>query len=212
VPSIEPDMIDNLAQPTACSLILLVGGSFRMEVGRGLVYPRQTMLDDVQIGTSSYVVVKVEMVHDNSKGLKLEVPRDDTTLTMQDAITRRVQWRRTSIDFDPSVAASVLTTCSQSNTSLTLIFPEARLSPSPNPEQLRLSPIRERLRSSPIQEQPRKSPIQEHLCWSTPQTQSTLLPTPDQPQAKATKDVRGKSHPQRRKISSKATKGKQKLN
>jgi hypothetical protein len=50
------------------------------------------MLDDVQIDTSSYVVVKVDMMHENSKDLKLEVPPDDTTLTMQDAITRRVQW------------------------------------------------------------------------------------------------------------------------
>jgi hypothetical protein len=50
-PSIEPDMIDNLAQPIACSLMLLVGGSFQMEVGRGLVYPCQTLLDDVQIDT-----------------------------------------------------------------------------------------------------------------------------------------------------------------
>jgi hypothetical protein len=91
-PSIEPDTIDNLAQPTACSLMLLVG-SFRMEVGRGLVYPRQTMLDDVQIDTSSYVVVKVDMVHDNSKDPKLEVPPDDMTLTIQDAVARRVQWR-----------------------------------------------------------------------------------------------------------------------
>jgi hypothetical protein len=40
LPSIEPDTIDNMAQPTSCSLILLVGGIFRMEVGRGLVYPR----------------------------------------------------------------------------------------------------------------------------------------------------------------------------
>jgi hypothetical protein len=36
-----------------------------MEVGRGLVYPHQTMLDDVQIDTSSYAVVKLYMVHDN---------------------------------------------------------------------------------------------------------------------------------------------------
>jgi hypothetical protein len=64
-----------------------------MEVGRGLVYPCQTMLDDVQIDTSSYAVVKVDMVHDNSKDLKLEVPPDDMTLTMQDAVVRRVQWR-----------------------------------------------------------------------------------------------------------------------
>jgi hypothetical protein len=30
-----------------------------MEVGRGLVYPCQTMLDDVEIDVSSYVVIKV---------------------------------------------------------------------------------------------------------------------------------------------------------
>jgi hypothetical protein len=84
-------MIDNLVQPTTCNLILLVGGSFRKEVRRGLVYSRQTMLNDIQIDTSSYVVVKVDMVHDNSKDLKLEVPPNDMTLTMRDAATRRVQ-------------------------------------------------------------------------------------------------------------------------
>jgi hypothetical protein len=52
-----------------------------MEVGRGLVYPCQTMLDNVQIDTSSYAVVKMDMVHDNSKHLKLSVPPDDTKLT-----------------------------------------------------------------------------------------------------------------------------------
>jgi hypothetical protein len=61
---------------------MLFGGSFQMEVGRGLVYPCQTMLDDVQIDTSSYDVVKVDMVHENSKDLKLEMPPDDMTLTM----------------------------------------------------------------------------------------------------------------------------------
>jgi hypothetical protein len=44
-----------------------------MEVRRGLVYPCQTMLDDVQIDTSFYVVVKVDMVQENSKDLKLKV-------------------------------------------------------------------------------------------------------------------------------------------
>jgi hypothetical protein len=39
-PSIESDMIDNLVQRTACNLILLVRRIFRMEVRRGLVYPR----------------------------------------------------------------------------------------------------------------------------------------------------------------------------
>jgi hypothetical protein len=61
-----------------------------MEVGRGLVYPCQTMLDDIKINISSYVVVKVDMVNENLIDLKLEVPPDDTMLTMQDAVTRRV--------------------------------------------------------------------------------------------------------------------------
>jgi hypothetical protein len=81
-----------------------------MEVRRGLMYPCQTILDDVKIGTSSYDVVKVDMVHDNSKDLKLEVPPDDTTLTMRDAVTRRVQLRWTSIDVDPSATALVSST------------------------------------------------------------------------------------------------------
>jgi hypothetical protein len=134
-------MIDNLAQPTACNLILLDGESFQMEVGRGLVYPYQTMLDNVEIDISYYAMVKVDMVHENLKDLKLVVPPDDTTLTMRDAVTIRVQWRRTSVDVDPSVAASVSTNPSQPNTSPALIFPETRLSPSPNREQLRLSLI-----------------------------------------------------------------------
>jgi hypothetical protein len=93
------------------------------------VYLCQTMLDDVQIDTSSYAVVKVDMVHDNSKDLKLEVSPDDTTLTMWDVVTRRVQWRWTSIDIDPSAVASASTTPSQLNTSPALMSPKAHLSP-----------------------------------------------------------------------------------
>jgi hypothetical protein len=62
-----------------------------MEVGKGLVYPHQTLLDDIQIDTSAYVAVKVDMVDENMKNMKLEVPLDDTTLTMRVAITRTVQ-------------------------------------------------------------------------------------------------------------------------
>jgi hypothetical protein len=64
-----------------------------MVIGRGLVYPHQIKLDNIEIDTSSYAMVKVDMVHDNSKDLKLEVPPDNMTLTMRDAITRRIQWR-----------------------------------------------------------------------------------------------------------------------
>jgi hypothetical protein len=82
LPSIEADTIDNLPQPTSCSHILLVGWSFRMLVKRGIVYPRQTMLDGMEIDISSYVVIKVDMVHENLKDLKLKVPPDDAMLTV----------------------------------------------------------------------------------------------------------------------------------
>jgi hypothetical protein len=49
------------------------------------------MLVDIQINASSYDVVKVDMVYENLKNLKLEVPLDDTTLAVWDAVTRRVR-------------------------------------------------------------------------------------------------------------------------
>jgi hypothetical protein len=99
-----------------------------MEPKRGLVYPRQATLVDVQINESSYVVVKVDMVHENLNDLKLKVPLDNTTLTIWDVVTRRVQWRRISIDVDPSAATSASTTISQPNTAPALIFLEMRSS------------------------------------------------------------------------------------
>jgi hypothetical protein len=56
-----------------------------------------------------------------------------------------------------------------------------------------------------------RSPIQDQSCRSPPRTQSTPLPAPDQPQPKATKNVRGKSLSQQQKMSSKGTKGKKPL-
>jgi hypothetical protein len=61
-----------------------------MKVRKRLVYPHQTMLDDVEIDVSSYSVLKVDMAHENSEDLKLEVPLDDAMMTMQDAVTRRI--------------------------------------------------------------------------------------------------------------------------
>jgi hypothetical protein len=52
------------------------------------------------------------------------VPPDDTILTLWDAIIRRVQWRRISIDVDPSVVASVSATASQLNTAPASIIPD----------------------------------------------------------------------------------------
>jgi hypothetical protein len=90
-----------------------------MEVGKGIIYPRMYTLDDVPIDSVSFAVVKVDMVHENAKNLNLEVAPDDTTLTMRDAVIRRVQWRRTSIDVDPAaILASTTPSLSQQHTIL----------------------------------------------------------------------------------------------
>jgi hypothetical protein len=118
------------------------------------------MLDDIQIDTSSYAVVRVYMVHDNSKDLKLKVPPDDTTLTMRNAVARMVHRRWTTMDIDPTAASTL--------TSPDLMSLEACLPLSSNPELLDLSPIREqlppiieKLQKSLIRDQPHPSPILE---------------------------------------------------
>jgi hypothetical protein len=90
-----------------------------MEVRKGIVYPRMYTLDDVPIDSVSFVVVKVDMMHENAKNLNLEVPPpNDTTLTLWDAVTRRVKWR-TSIDVDPAaISASTTLSLSQQHTIL----------------------------------------------------------------------------------------------
>jgi hypothetical protein len=48
------------------------------------------MLDNVTIDVSSYDMVKVDLVHENLKDLKQEVPLDDMMLTPTQAVSRRV--------------------------------------------------------------------------------------------------------------------------
>jgi hypothetical protein len=67
-----------LVHPITLNLVVVVGGSYRMEVGKRLVYQHLALLDDALIGGASYALVKVDMVHENTKNLKLEVPPDDT--------------------------------------------------------------------------------------------------------------------------------------
>jgi hypothetical protein len=89
-PSLEPNTIDTLAHPTPCNLIINISGDYRMEVRKGIIYPRMYTLDDVSIDSVSFTVVKVDMVHENAKNLNLEVALDDTILTMRGEGTRRV--------------------------------------------------------------------------------------------------------------------------
>jgi hypothetical protein len=116
-PSLEPDTIDTLAHPTPYNLIITISGDYRMEVEKGIVYPRLYTLDNVPSDSVSFTVVKVGVVHENVKNLNLDVEPNDTTLTLPDAVTRSVQWRRTSIDIDPAaISASTTKSLSQQHT------------------------------------------------------------------------------------------------
>jgi hypothetical protein len=87
-----------------------------MEVGKGIIYLRMYTLDDVPVDSISFIMVKVDMMHENAKNLNLEVAPDDTTLTLWDAVTRRVQWR-TSIDVDlAAISTSTTPSLSQQHT------------------------------------------------------------------------------------------------
>jgi hypothetical protein len=122
--SLEPDTIDNFAQPIACSLVLMIGGSFRMEVWERASVSTS---DHVWWCPDRHIILCCgQGGHDawEFKNLKLKVPPDDTILTLWDAIIRRVQWRRISIDVDPSVVASVSATASQLNTAPASIIPD----------------------------------------------------------------------------------------
>jgi hypothetical protein len=55
-------------------------------------------------------VVKIDLLHEFAKNIKLDVPPDDTTTTLRDAVARRVQWRRAGIHIDPADADLVPTT------------------------------------------------------------------------------------------------------
>jgi hypothetical protein len=112
-PSLEPDMVDTMAHPTPYNLIITISGDYRMKVEKGILYPRMYTLDDVPIDSVSFDVAKMDIVHKNTNNLNLEAAPDDTTLTLWDAVTRRVQWRRTSMNVEPT-ALSVSTTPSLS--------------------------------------------------------------------------------------------------
>jgi hypothetical protein len=66
-PSLELDMINNLTHLTSCNFVVLVRGSYQMEVGKELVYPDLALLDYALIDSANFVAVKVDTVQENVK-------------------------------------------------------------------------------------------------------------------------------------------------
>jgi hypothetical protein len=157
-----------------------------MEVGKCIIYPRMYTLDDVPIDSVSFAVVKVDMVHENAKNLNLEVAPDDTTLTLWDTMTRRVQWRRTSIDVDPA-AISASTTLSLLQQHTILSQSHSHTIPSVSPPQN--TPSQSRPQTTLTIPQPQTTPTQSQQqphALIIPETRPELpledpsLPSPPQ--------------------------------
>jgi hypothetical protein len=47
----------------------MAGENYRMDVRKGPMYRHQALPDDVQIDIATYVVVRVDMVHENMKNI-----------------------------------------------------------------------------------------------------------------------------------------------
>jgi hypothetical protein len=58
-----------LAHPTTCNLVAMTRENYHMEVRKGPMYRHQALPDDVQIDIATYVVVRVDMVHENMKNI-----------------------------------------------------------------------------------------------------------------------------------------------
>ena len=66
-----------------------------MEVAKGTVYPNVTTIyDSVPVGPD-FAVVRIDVVHENSMDVQLEVQPDDLTRTLRDSQYTQLQWRRT---------------------------------------------------------------------------------------------------------------------
>jgi len=83
----DDDTIAHLDQPSRCRLMVSLGngvGDYRMEVAKGVVYPKEVeIVDNVPI-CPGFVAVRIDMVHEDFMELELEVQPDDLTRTLRD--------------------------------------------------------------------------------------------------------------------------------
>ena len=98
--SIDPDTIDLLTEPTQCSLLADLRG-LRVVVVEGQVFPKQVELHTVPI-QYDHAVVQVECVCQGHEDHVLQLPPNDETETLGDALLQRIQWRRDRIYVNPT--------------------------------------------------------------------------------------------------------------
>ncbi|CAD6258516.1 unnamed protein product [Miscanthus lutarioriparius] len=90
--SVAPDTIDLLEEPTQCSLVVNLG-NYRPVVAEGRVFPKEFVLESVQIDYD-YAIVQVECVHQGYEDYVLQPPPNDDIKTLREALLQRILWRR----------------------------------------------------------------------------------------------------------------------
>jgi hypothetical protein len=90
-----PNPVDFLGEPTICILLSNTGGHL-VEVARGKVFPKQTVLYEVPV-QDGYVVVLVNFVYPEHENFVLTPPPTNEVTTLGGAMYHRVQWRKDDI-------------------------------------------------------------------------------------------------------------------
>ena len=68
-------------------------GNYRPVVAEGRVFPKEFVLESVQIDYD-YAIVQVECVHQGYEDYVLQPPPNDDIKTLREALLQRIQWRR----------------------------------------------------------------------------------------------------------------------
>ena len=96
--SLETDTIDQLKEPTKCSL--LDGSGHNMELALAIVYPHQEICHTVPVQFGC-AVVQPTYVWPNVTHMHLPIPVGDEITTLGEALMQRIQWSRFRILIPP---------------------------------------------------------------------------------------------------------------
>ena len=105
----EPDTIDRLNNvPTPCSIITGSNSTLLIELAQGIVQPGDKECHTVPV-QDGYVVVKIDFVHQNAKDIALPIPLPEADIyTLGDAVTMRIQWKKSGILIPPLVGRQLV--------------------------------------------------------------------------------------------------------
>ena len=105
----EPDTIKRLNNvPTPYNIITGSYSTLLIELSQRIVQPGDKECHTVPV-QDGYVVVKIDFVHQNAKDIALPILLPEADIyTLGDAITKRIQWKKSGILIPPLVSRQLV--------------------------------------------------------------------------------------------------------